>query len=103
LRLRLRWRRKRQACEHKRDEQETASQRRPARRISYWRIGGLELNRLIHNGPPFFAEFYPMTIEKSGACQYDNYRVFDCAGFSPSRTSHGINVMTVMCQQGDIC
>src|SRR5439155_20173686 len=103
LRLRLRWRRKRQACEHKRDEQETASQRRPARGISHWRIGGLELNRLIHNGPPFLAEFYPMTIQNLSACQDGNYKVFDCTRFSPSRTSHGINVMTVMFQQGDIC
>jgi hypothetical protein len=42
-----------------------------------------------------------MTIQNLSACQYDNYRVFD--GLSPSRKSHEINVMTVMCQQGDIC
>jgi len=86
-----RWRRKRKAREHKPDEKETASQRRPASRISYWRSCSFKLNRLIHNGPPFSAgglscdySFDSGTgrcFKNLAVCQYENYG-FYVAGFS---------------------
>src|SRR4029077_5450928 len=54
-----RCRRKRKACERKRDEKEAASQSRPASRIFYGKSCTFELNRMIQNGPRFlFARWF---------------------------------------------